>query len=383
MTSGQNQAGVSHQESQESGTAGNVCVALISAREDCAGRHGFFCNVSWPKLIGLVAFSLLVAPIASAQRLEFSWPTPNRAWEQGRDYTAWVQPTVSGVEESGLFGCVRSNGTQFHEGLDIRPVARDRAGEATDKITAAMDGVVRHVSSSPGNSSYGRYIVLEHTGQTPAVYTLYAHLARIEAGVRPGMPVRRGEVIGTMGRSAGGYAIPKDRAHLHFEIGFVATQNFSSWYAWRKFGSPNEHGMYNGMNLMGIDPHDFLRELRRGRVDNVQEYLDRQRSVVRVRVATTRTPDFITRYPSLLRKPVSGLVAGWEVECNATGLPYAWTPLTAAELGGQRTGTAKIVSVDAAQLRASRCKSLAKSSRGSYTPGPDLTTMLQLVFGLR
>jgi len=331
----------------------------------------------------LLALILLAAPLASAQRLEFSWPTPNRAWEQGRDYAAWVQPTVSGLEESGLFGCVRSNGTQFHEGLDIRPVARDRSGEPADKITAAMDGVVRHVSSSPGNSSYGRYIVIEHPDQTPTVYTLYAHLARIEAGVRPGTPVRRGEVIATMGRSAGGYAIPKDRAHLHFEIGFVATQNFPAWYAWRKFGSPNEHGMFNGMNLMGIDPHDFLRELRRGRVDNVQEYVDRLRSVVRVRVATTRTPDFITRYPSLLRKPVSGLVAGWEVECNATGLPYAWTPLTAAELGDQRPGTAKIVSVDAVLLRAGRCKSLAKSSRGSYTPGSDLTTMLQLVFGLR
>jgi len=60
---------------------------------------------------------------------------------------------------------------------------------------------------------------------------------------------------------------------------------------------------------------------------------------------TSRMPDFITRYPSLLRKPVSGLVAGWEVECNATGLPFAWTPLTVAELGGQRAGTAKIVSL--------------------------------------
>jgi len=328
---------------------------------------------------------LLVANVAPAQRIEFSWPTPNRAWEQGRDYTAWVQPTVSGVEESGLFGCVRSNGTQFHEGLDIRPVAHDRSGEAADRITAAMDGVVRHVSAVAGNSSYGRYIVIEHPGQTPAVYTLYAHLARLEAGVRPGLPVRRGDVIGTMGRSAGGYAIPKDRAHLHFEIGFVATQNLSSWYAWRKFGSPNEHGIFNGMNLMGIDPHDFLRELRRGRVDNVQEYVDRLRSVVRVRVATSRTPDFITRYPSLLRTPMPlGLIAGWEVECNGTGLPFAWTPLTAAELGGQRAGTAKIVSADAALLRAGRCKALVKFQRGGgYAPGSDLTTMLQLVFGLR
>ena len=140
-----------------------------------------------------LACGLLAAPCAKAQRLEFSWPTPNRAWEQGRNYTAWVQPTVSGIEESGLFGCVRSSGAQFHEGIDIRPVARDRAGEPTDKITAAMDGVVRHVSSSPGNSSYGRYIVLDHPGLTPAVYTLYAHLARIVPFVSAGLYALAGQ----------------------------------------------------------------------------------------------------------------------------------------------------------------------------------------------
>ena len=332
-----------------------------------------------------LAVSLLAVPFASAQRLEFSWPTPSRAWEQGRDYTAWVQPTVSGDPESGLFGCVRGQGSQFHEGLDIRAVARDARGEPADKIYAAMDGVVRHVNTSPGNSNYGRYIVLEHPGLTPAVYTLYAHLAKIEPGIRPGVTVARGQVIATMGRSEGSAAIPKERAHLHFEIGLVATQNFPSWYKWKRFGSPNEQGAYNGMNLMGLDPLDFLREWRRRRVDNFQQYLDRMRAVVTVRVATSRTPDFIARYPALLLKPLPlGLVAGWEVACNATGLPFAWTPLTAAELGGQRAETARIVAADAASLRAMRCKSLAKAGRGGgYTPGADLNIMLQLVFGLR
>lgn len=347
---------------------------------------------SWLKLTGPVArhrralavLLLLAANSAAAQRLEFNWPTPNRAWAQGRDYAAWVQPTASGEPESGLFGCVRSHGVQFHEGLDIRAVARDARGEPEDRIFAAMDGVVRHVNTSPGNSNYGRYLVLEHPGLTPAVYTLYAHLSRVEPGLRPGLAVARGQVIATMGRSEGSTAIPKERAHLHFEIGLVATQNFAPWYEWKRFGRPNEHGAYNGMNLLGLDPLDFLREWRRRRVDNFQEYLGRLRAVVTVRVATTQTPDFITRYPALLRKPLPlGLVAGWEVECNATGLPFAWTPLTAAELGGQRAGTARIVAADAALLRGNRCKSLAKASRGGYTPGPDLAMMLQLVFGLR
>jgi hypothetical protein len=105
------------------------------------------------KSLGFVALGSVLAGAAFAQRMEFSWPTPNHAWEQGRDYSAWVQPTVSGEPESGLFGCVRSSGSQFHEGLDIRAIGHDRRGEATDTITAAMDGIVRHVNTSPGNSN--------------------------------------------------------------------------------------------------------------------------------------------------------------------------------------------------------------------------------------
>lgn len=337
------------------------------------------------RFVSLISLLLLGALPVHAQRLEIRWPTPNRAWEQGKGYEAWAQPTVSGELESGLFGCVRSNGTQFHEGLDIRPVARDARREPTDPVTAAMGGVVRHVSTKAGSSGYGRYVVLEHPDAVPAVYTLYAHLAKIEPGIAPGREVKIGQVLGTMGRSAGGYAIPADRAHLHFEIGLVATQEFASWYAGKKFGSPNEHGLYNGMNLMGIDPWDYLRSWRAGQVNNFQEYFGRLRAVVRVRVATSRVPDFIRRYPSLLTKkmPTVGLIGGWEVQCNGTGLPFAWTPLSPTDVVGMRPNTAMIVSADATALRAYRCKKLALPRRGGYVAGDDLERMLEQVFGLK
>jgi peptidoglycan LD-endopeptidase LytH len=332
----------------------------------------------------LLFFSSFLAGAACAQRIEFQWPTPNPAWEQGKGVEAWAQPTVSGDPESGLFGCVRSNGTQFHEGLDLKPVARDRRGEPVDQITAAMSGIVRHVNPKAGESNYGRYIVIEHTGLTPAVYTLYAHLAKIEDGIAPGVSVTRGQPIGTMGHTSGGGSIPRDRAHLHFEIGLMVSQNFSSWYSWKKFGSPNEQGLWNGMNLMGIDPLDFLRQWRARKVDNFQEYFDQLRPVVRVRVATSVTPDFIQRYPALLRKPVPvGLVAGWELECNSTGVPFGWTPLTSIEVMAMRPNVPEIVSAEVALLRAYHCKSIARPRGSGYVPGADLLTMLQQVFGIR
>ncbi len=331
--------------------------------------------------LGLLVF-LFVAATTFAERVEIGWPTPNDAWERGRGYESWVQPTVSGEPSSGLFGSVRSNGTQFHEGLDIRPVGRDRRGEPTDRVTAAMDGVVRNISGRPGDSNYGRYVVLEHPGVTPSVYTLYAHLARIEPGLFEGMTVRRGQVIGLMGHSSNGN-IPVSRAHMHFEIGLMLTRDFPSWYAWKKFGSPNQQGLWNGMNLMGIDPRDFLEKYRARRVDNFDEYFARKDSAVRLRVATSRVPDFITRYPALLKKPINGLVAGWEVQCDVTGLPFAWTPLYAPDVAGLRAGAVEIVAVDNAALRAFRGKALIRQRGGRPTPGSDLQTMLQLVFGLR
>ena len=271
---------------------------------------------------------------------------------------------------------------KFHEGIDIPPVARDRRGEATDDIFAAMAGVVRHINASAGDSGYGRYVVLEHPEETPGVYTLYAHLAKIAPGLRVGERVQRGRVIATMGRSAGGYAIPKERAHLHFEIGLMLTRDFQSWYSRRKFGSPNEQGLWNGMNLMGIDVLDFLGDWRAKRVNTFRDYFAQIERVVTLRIATMRTPDFVTRYPALLTKELPlGPVAGWEIKFAWTGLPVAWTPLTSLETLGLARDLPRIISVNAEVEKRQRSKSLAVAKGGGWAVGKDLETVLQLLFG--
>ena len=331
-------------------------------------------------LCGLIS----VGAVHGAEKLVLAWPTPNTAWADGKSPLEWLQHAGSGEAESGGFGGVRSAGGQFHEGIDIKPVTRDRRGEPLDGVFAAMAGVVRYVSTAAGESSYGRYVVLEHPEMTPAVYTLYAHLARIAAGVRPGVEVSIGQEIGTMGHSAGGYMIPIDRSHLHFEIGVVMARNFQAWYDRRRFGSRNEHGMWNGMNLMGIDPLAFYNEWRAGRIARVQDFFDRMTTAVRVRIRTYRTPDFVTRYPSLLTKPQPpGLVAGWEVQFNWTGVPFAWTPLSVTAVAELKRDQPKIIEVDAAIERRERSKTLAISRRGTWTPGKDLETAMQLLFGLK
>lgn len=322
--------------------------------------------------------------IAHAQRLEFTWPTPDKSWEQGKPASSYLQHAGSGDPASGGYGCVRTAGRQFHEGIDIKPVSRDRQGRPLDDIYAAMDGVVRHINTVAGASSYGRYIVLEHPAVTPGVYTLYAHINSVSAGLKTGTKVRRGQVIARMGNTAGGYTIPMERAHLHFEIGFWVTRNFQSWYDSRKFGSKNTHGVWNGMNLMGFDTEDFLEQFRAKRVNNFEEYFAKLKTPVTVRVASMSVPDFVSRYPALLSKPLPiGLVGGWEIKFDATGIPLAWTPLSSTDVKGMPLNRAVIVSADMAALGTFRCKSLVVMSKGRQTIGRDLQTVLQQLFGWR
>lgn len=333
----------------------------------------------WRVGLLLLAFPLVAQ---AAERIELVWPTPHPAWAQGRPARDFLMHAGSGDPDSGGFGGVRSSGTQFHEGIDIKPAKRDRRGEALDNVFAALAGVVRYVNPTAGDSSYGRYVVLEHPSATPAVYTLYAHLARIEPGVRAGVRVAAGQTLGLMGHSSGGYMIPTARAHLHFEMGVMVTDNFQAWYDRQKFGSRNEHGNWNGMNLLGLDPLDFFNDWRARRVNTFQDYFTRMESVVKLRIATTRTPDFVRRYPALLTKPIPmGIVSGWEIRFNWSGIPFAWTPLNAKEVAGLAPNKPAIMEVNAAIERRERSKSLAVSRRGTWAIGKDLATVLEQLFG--
>lgn len=331
-------------------------------------------------------FPLLLAVASlhgATARLELTWPTPNTGWAEGKPLGTYIQHAGSGDPESGTFGGVRSGGRQFHEGIDIKCVSRDRHGEPTDSVFAAMDGVVRHINAAAGDSNYGRYIVLEHPDETPAVYTLYAHLSRIAPGLHVGDHVARGQTIATMGHSSD-RPIPRDRAHLHFEIGVMVTRGFQHWYDLQRFGSRNEQGIWNGYNLIGIDPLAVFNAWRARRVTTMRDVFAQIEPEVRLRVATHVFPDFVGRYPSLLTKPVPmGPVSGWEIAFNWTGLPMAWTPLTAAEVVGLPPDRPQIVWVNAALERRERSKTLVVSHRGTWAVGRDLSTVLAQLFGWR
>lgn len=311
------------------------------------------------------------------------WPTPSESFMQGKHTASWAQPTASGILESALFGCVRSGGAKFHEGIDIAPVQRDRKGEATDAVYAAMDGRVAYIAERNGLSSYGRYIVLEHDTVEPAVYTLYAHLAAVDKNLRIGQQIPARTPIGTMGRSATGYSIPKHRAHLHFEIGLRLSDQFQNWYIQQAdFGSSNPHGNYHGFNLSGLDPLPLFEQVRDGQFRDMQSYIRSLPTAFVLRVATGRVPDFVKRYPALLAEPLPKQpLMGWDVEFSPHGLPKRWRPLfdTSDPLLHQR-GNVTLLYFDEALLRQSHCRDLIELTGAEPQLEKQLKRSIELLF---
>jgi hypothetical protein len=108
-------------------------------------------------------------------------------------------------------------------------------------------------------------------------------------------------------------------------------------------------------------------------------------TAVRLRVGVRRIPDYVTRYPSLLAKPLpaDGLIGGWEVRVNEMGLPFSLTPLTPMETMNLSADEVQVLEADETILKHHRCKSLVFSKRGGWAVGRDLQEVLQLVFGFR
>ncbi|MBN1403949.1 MAG: M23 family metallopeptidase [Opitutales bacterium] len=316
--------------------------------------------------------------------MDFVWPTPNTAFVEGEGLSAMIQPTVSGELMSGTFGAVRNGGTRFHEGLDLKPVMkRTRKGEATDPIYAAFSGQVVHVSSVAGRSSYGRYVVLLHNSDGVEFYTLYAHLASVEGALRKGQQVDAGTVIGVMGRSAAGYSIPKDRAHLHFEIGLVLGGSFQPWYDRQKYTTPNYHGNYNGMNLSGFDPLDFANAYREGRAASMAQYIRSLPTAYVLRVNAEGVPAIVKHSPALLTAPIPEEgAAAWDISFTWYGLPTSFTPLRKADVGAMdKPGVIRIRAINRDIVASNRARNTVRIKNGKPSLYKDQSNWLEMMFG--
>ncbi len=232
--------------------------------------------------------------------------------------------------EGGQYGFVREPVesaagliyTRFHEGIDIRPVERSATGEPQDQVRSIADGMVVYVNPVPGFSNYGKYVVVEHRLDGADYYSLYGHLAAVT--VQPGRKVRQSEQLGVMGYTGAG--LNRERAHLHLELNLLLSRHFESWYAQFAKNDPNHHGIYNGLNLAGIDIARFYIELRKHPKLTVPEFLADEETFYRVKLPASPGFDLAQRYPWLLHKSAAdSSPAAWEISFNRAGVPLRVT----------------------------------------------------------
>lgn len=126
--------------------------------------------------------------------------------------------------------------TKMHRGVDF-------AAPRGTPIYAAGDGVVEMAGR---NGGYGNYVRLRHNS---TYSTAYAHMDRVAKGMRKGVRVRQGQIIGyvgSTGRSTG--------PHLHYEV-----------MVERKQVNPLDIKLPSGEKLAGADLKAF--ERRRAEID--------------------------------------------------------------------------------------------------------------------
>ncbi len=153
-------------------------------------------------MIRLFALILTLTGLLRAEPVDLRLPTENNHLFEGRpeQFYMYVDRTFEGQVskpwEGGSYGFVRNaariNGevilTKFHEGIDICPMERDKAGNPLDMVSSIAAGRVVHTSMVAGHSNYGKYVVVAPDWENSKVVSLYAHLAEIQ--VKPGDPVK-------------------------------------------------------------------------------------------------------------------------------------------------------------------------------------------------
>jgi len=276
------------------------------------------------------------AKMAQNEVVDLVLPTDNDALFHGGGpaFYQYIERDYKGVKstpwEGGQYGFVRDpveTGagivyTRFHEGIDIRALHRDAKAEPLDEVRAIADGKVVHTNLVPGFSNYGKYIVIEHEWGGSPYYSLYGHLGAID--VRVGQSVQRGQHIGVMGYT--GQGINQERAHLHLELNLMLSHRFEAWYDKFHKHDPNHHGIYNGINLTGLDIARLYVELRQEPSLTILQFLGKEETFYKVAIPKSRHFELPKLYPWMLGSNTVADRASWEVSFTRSGLPLKIEP---------------------------------------------------------
>ena len=114
--------------------------------------------------------------------------------------------------------------SRMHPGLDFHaPVGTP--------VYATGDGIILEAKSGAG---LGRYIKVKH--ETAGHITVFAHLSKIETGIRKGRAVNRGDLIGYSGNTG-----LSEAPHLHYEVRDLQNRKLNPLFFFAPSVTPAEY----------------------------------------------------------------------------------------------------------------------------------------------
>jgi hypothetical protein len=141
--------------------------------------------------------------------------------------------------------------------------------------------------------------------------------------IHTGDAVQRGQHIAVMGYT--GVGINRERAHVHLELNLMLSRKFQAWYdAYIDPKDPNRHGIYNGLNLTGLNIARLYLELSEKPSLTIPQFLAEEETIYKIALPKSQHFELPERYPWM----VSGAAdnRSWIVSYTRSGLPLKIEP---------------------------------------------------------
>jgi murein DD-endopeptidase MepM/ murein hydrolase activator NlpD len=170
----------------------------------------------------------VLADVARRQeQVEASLQAVNREYqaikaEVDRRRSGFAFPVGGAYSYTNTFGAPRMVGTEYyhrHEGTDVFALKGT-------PVVSVVDGVLERVGT---DRLGGIKLWVRSPGDNWSYY--YAHLSGYARGVRNGLPVKKGQVVGYIGNTGNARSTP---AHLHFETHLPGGKVVNSYFVLRR-----------------------------------------------------------------------------------------------------------------------------------------------------
>jgi hypothetical protein len=104
-------------------------------------------------------------------------------------------------------------------------------------------------------------------------------------------------------------------------VNLMLSREFESWYNTFFRNDPNHNGIYNGMNLAGLDIARLYLALHKNPSLTIPEFLDREETFYKVTVPKSRHFELARLYPWMLPTGSRNEKSSWEVSFAQSGVP--------------------------------------------------------------